>query len=143
MFCLTFSLDGTLLISGSDDETVKIWDVQTGGVINTFHGHRNSVLSVSISIDSTMIASVSRDETIHLWNIQTRECCQIIEQQAQVEHVIFSPTDPQYLMSLSDEKVWQWDINGHQIRPPYGNSFVASSSDSTQPISCQGGAVVV
>ena len=143
VFCLTFSLDGTLLISGSDDETVKIWDVQTGGVINTFHGHRNSVLSVSISIDSTMIASVSRDETIHLWNIQTRECCQIIEQQAQVEHVIFSPTDPQYLMSLSDEKVWQWDINGHQIRPPYGNSFVASSSDSTQPISCQGGAVVV
>ena len=36
---LIFSSDGIYLISGSDDMTVKLWDVQTGGVVKTFHGH--------------------------------------------------------------------------------------------------------
>ena len=42
---VVFSSDGTLLVSGSDDETVKLWDVQTGGVVNTFHGHTVRVLT--------------------------------------------------------------------------------------------------
>ena len=141
--CLTLSLDGKLLVSGSDDWTVKLWDVQTGGVINTFHGHTNIVLSTSISPDSTMIASGSVDSTIHLWDVQTRECLQIIEQQARVNHVIFSPADPQHLISISEKQVWKWDINGHQISPPYGQSCVVFSSDGTKFVSCQGGAVVV
>ena len=66
-----------------------------------------------------------------------------MEQQARVNHVIISPTDPQCLMSISDKKVWQWDINGHQISPPYGGSCVAFSSNGTQFISCQRGAVIV
>jgi hypothetical protein len=36
---VTFSSDGTLLVSGSGDKTLKLWDVQTGGVVKTFHGH--------------------------------------------------------------------------------------------------------
>ena len=79
VYCLTFSLDGTLLVSGSYDKTVKLWDVQTGGVINTFHGHTDEVLSVFISADLTMIASGSEDNKICLWGIQTEECLQIIE----------------------------------------------------------------
>ena len=141
--CLIFSLDGTLLISGNSDKTVKLWDVQTGGVINTFHGHTDIVLSASISADSTIIASGSDDRTICLWNVQTRECHQIIEQQAKVDHVIFSPVDPHHLMSISDKQVWQWDIDGHQISSPYGGSYIAFSSDGTQLVSCQGGAVMV
>jgi len=34
---LAFLLDGTSLVSGSDDRTTKLWDVQTGGVVKTFH----------------------------------------------------------------------------------------------------------
>ena len=135
---VVFSSDGTLLVSGSDDETVKLWDVQTGGVVNTFHGHTNWIYSVSLSADCTMIASGSGDKTIRLWNIQTRECCQIIEQQGMVDCVIFSSTNPQHLMSISDGKVWKWDINGHHTGPPHDGSWVAFSSDGTQFVSCKG-----
>ena len=135
---VAFSSDGTLLASGSDDETVKLWDVQTGGVVNTFYGHTNLVYSVSLSVDCTMIASGSADKTIHLWNIQMEECHQIIEQHEPVAYVIFSPINSQHLMFISDGKVWKWDIDGHQTSAPYDGSCVAFSSDGSQFVLCKG-----
>ena len=140
---LAFSPDGTLLVSGSDDKTVKLWDLQTGGVVKTFSGHTFWVMSVSISGDLTTIASGSHDGTICLWNIQTGECQHTIGQQALVRHVSFSPTDPQHLLSVCDNKVWQWDTNGHQIKPPYDGSYISFSSDGTQLVSCNGAVVTI
>jgi WD40 repeat protein len=68
---LAFSPDRALLVSGSIDKSVKLWDVQTGGAVKTFRGHHSAVLSVSISSDSTIIASGSQDGTISLWNVRT------------------------------------------------------------------------
>ena len=141
--CCTFSLDGTSLVSGSNDRTVKLWDVQTGGVVKTFSGHTNPAISVSISADCTMIASGSYDDTICLWDIQRGECQCVISQENTVLHVSFSPTDPQFLISVCNNKVWQWDTNGHQIKPPFDGSYGAFSSDGTQLVSCSGAVVTV
>ena len=133
---LTFSLDGTSLVSGSDDHTVKLWDIQTGGVIKTFLGHNGLVRSVSISADCTRIVSGSGDCRICLWDIQTGECHCTIKQEGIVWHVSFSPADPQHFVSICDGKVWQWNTNGHQIKPPYNGSHVNFSLDGTQLVSC-------
>ena len=77
---VAFSSDGRSLVSGSDDETIKLWDMQTGGVVKTFYGHTGGVGTVSISTDCTRIASESRDHIIHLWDIQTEECLCTIKQ---------------------------------------------------------------
>ena len=106
---LAFSLDGTFLVSGSDDKTVILWDIQTGGVIKTFHGHIRIVWSVSISPDCTTIASGSSDHTIHLWDVQRGEChCIIHQHNNSVFSVSFSPTNSQLLISASaDDTVRQ------------------------------------
>ena len=57
---LAFSLDGTLLVSGSEDNTIKIWDIQTGGVVRTFHSGTHQASTISISPDDLTIASGSR-----------------------------------------------------------------------------------
>lgn len=129
---VTFSSDGVTLVSGSDDKTIKLWDVQTGGIIKTLSGHTTAVHSVSISADSVIIASGSKDNTIRLWNIQTEGCYQIMWQQGAVAHVNFFPTDPQDLVVISDGKVFQWDINSHQIRETYNGSHIAFSQDGAQ-----------
>jgi len=98
---VTFSSDGKSLVSGSSDKTVKLWDVQTGGVVATFIGHTSSVFSVSISVDHTTIATGSYDKTLRLWDIQTGECLHVMKQMGIVRLVSFSPTDPQYFLSMS------------------------------------------
>ena len=134
--CVVFSSDGASLVSGSQDQTVKLWDTQTGGVVKTFHGHKATVWSVSISADSTTIASGCNYSTICLWSIQTGECYHTIKQPDSVNHVMFSPKNPQHLISISDHKVWQWDSNGSQIRPPFDGSHADFSLDGAQLVSC-------
>ena len=141
--CLTFSSDGMSLVSGSDDDTVKLWDIQTGGVVKTFYGHTDWVWGVSISADCTRIASGSEDETIRLWDIQTGECYCIIEQEDTVDHVSFSPINPQHIISISGDSVWQWDINGYQISPTDDGTHITFSPDYTHFALCVGGFVIV
>jgi len=131
-------------VSGSHDKTIKLWDVQTGGVVKTFHGHTSIVRSVSISVDNTMIASGSADRTICLWNIGTGECQVIKEHNASITTVSFSPTNPQLLLSASwGGTVQKWDTDGHQIGPPIPGSHVAFSPDGTQFVSCNESVVTI
>ena len=134
--CVVFSTEGTSLVSGSHDVTVKFWDIQTGGVVKTFFGHESGVSSVSISVDSTTIASGSYDRTICLWSVQTGECYLTIQRQEYVPYVMFSPKDPQHLISVSNHMLWQWGDSGSQIRPPFDGWHVDFSSDGAQFVSC-------
>ena len=130
---LTFSSDGTLLVSGGFDKTVNLWDIQTGGVVKSFHGHTDWVYSVSILPDHTMIASGSGDKTIRLWDTWTGDCrCVIIGHNNCVNSVSFSPTNSQLLLSASyDHTVRQWDSKGHQIGPTYEGDHTTFSPDGT------------
>jgi WD40 repeat protein len=57
---VTFSPDGTLIASGSWDETVCIWDAKTGAAVgHQLEGHKSYVTSVTSSPDGTLIASGS------------------------------------------------------------------------------------
>ena len=130
---LTFSSDGTLLVSGDQIGIIKLWDVQTGVVVRTLEGHTSEVCSVSISPDHTMIASGSQDKTIRLWDTWTGEChCIIDGHNDTVISVSFSPTDSQLLISASrDNTVQWWDVHGHQIGPTYVGTHIAISPDGT------------
>ena len=64
---VSFSPDGTKVASGSDDETVKLWDVTSGECLQTLEGHSSDVNSVSFSPDGTKVASGSFDKTIKTW----------------------------------------------------------------------------
>ena len=132
---VAFSSDGTLLVSGSHDKTVKLWDVQTGGVIKTFV-HPKEVLSVSVSVDCSIVASGTVGGAVHLLDIQKGESKCIIKQRGHVEHVIFSSTNPQHIISISGCKVQQWNIDGHEIGPTYEGSCISFSSDHTHFALC-------
>ncbi|NJP08683.1 MAG: WD40 repeat domain-containing protein [Leptolyngbyaceae cyanobacterium RU_5_1] len=67
-----------LLVSGSSDRTVKLWNVDTGECLQTLEGHTRRVWSVAFSPDGQILASGSEDETIRLWAIATGRCLAIL-----------------------------------------------------------------
>jgi WD40 repeat protein len=65
---VSISPDGNTLVSGSDDNTIKIWDLATGQLRQTL-GHDDIVQSVSISPDGSTLVSGSADRTIKIWRV--------------------------------------------------------------------------
>ena len=142
---LAFSLDGTLLVSGSENKTVELWDVQTGVVVETFKKQTSAVLAVSISRDKATIASGTQEGTIYLLNVRTGECRQIVACHKDVITAIcFSPLNPRHLISSSmDGTVQQWDLDSSPQVETFSQKLatvvrVAYSPNGTRFVSCGG-----
>lgn len=74
VWSVTFSPDGQILASSSNDQTIRLWDVQTGQCLKILQGHTNWVRSVLFSPDGQTLISGSEDETTKLWCIRTGKC---------------------------------------------------------------------
>ncbi len=64
---VAWSPDGTRIASGSDDETLRIWDAESGESLQTLEGHGRDVNSVAWSPDGARIVSASDDGTLRIW----------------------------------------------------------------------------
>ena len=107
-----FSSDGKTLASGSEDNTIKLWDVATGKERFTLKGHTQPVWSVAFSPDGMTLASGSWDGTTKLWDVATgKERASLLGPGGwAVSCVAFSP-DGKLLASGSESKTIQlWDV---------------------------------
>ena len=70
---MALSGDGRHIVSGSDDGTVAVWDLQTGARLHELTGHQDQVTSVALSGDGRYIVSGSDDRMVAVWDLQTGE----------------------------------------------------------------------
>src|SRR5579863_4579034 len=68
---VAWSPDGRMILSGSRDRTLILWDAATGERIRTFEGHDGGVTAVAFSPDGKSALSGSQDKTVILWEIET------------------------------------------------------------------------
>ncbi|MEA3333676.1 MAG: WD40 repeat domain-containing protein [Pseudomonadota bacterium] len=69
VWSIDFSPDSRLLISGSNDRSVRLWDVESGQQIQILESHQNDVNSVAFSPDGLLAASASDDRTVRVWDL--------------------------------------------------------------------------
>ena len=147
---VAFSPDGNYVVSGSRDNTAKVWEVATGNVITTFTGHSSYVYSVAFSPDGNYVVSGSRDSTAKVWEYDTGNVITTFTGHSNDVHsVAFSP-DGNYVVSGSVDntaKVWEvatgnviTTFTGHSSYvysvafSPDGNYVVSGSIDNTAKV---------
>lgn len=64
--------------SGSDDQTVRLWNLKTGECLHVMGKHNSWIASVVFSPDGQILLSGSFDRTIKLWDVATGRCIKTV-----------------------------------------------------------------
>ena len=67
---MAFSADGKRILTGSEDQTAKVWDAEKGQEVLSLKGHTYSVSSVAFSPDGKRILTGSWDRTAKVWDAE-------------------------------------------------------------------------
>jgi WD40 repeat protein len=112
VYSIAISPDGETIASGSDDNTIKLWNLKTGEFNNTLSGHSSSVYSVAFSPDGQTLVSGSYDKTIKLWNLKIYT----LNGHSEAVSIVAISPDGQFLASGSvDKTIKLWNLKTRQL----------------------------
>lgn len=106
-----FSTDGTVLVSGSDDATLRLWDVATGRRVATPIKAQSRVKSVCLSPDGLSVAGGLADGRVCLWDVKTGELKIVFRgHKKSVKSVCFSPDGTLIASGSRDRTIRLWKV---------------------------------
>ena len=112
--CFALSPDGTLFAASFDTNTVLVWRVSDGLLVQRLHdqGHTDRILSVAFSPNSRHLVSGSEDKTAIVWNTKSGRALQRLEgHRDRVRTVAYSPDSSRIATGSNDRSVKIWDAS--------------------------------
>ncbi|MBD3885445.1 serine/threonine protein kinase [Phormidium tenue FACHB-886] len=144
---LAISPDGKTLISGSADQTIKVWDAATGAELKTLSGHTSFINALAISPDGKTLASGSADLTVRIWDLASGSLLATLSgHKGFVNALHFSPDGQTLASGSADKTIKLWELaTGKELRTlnghtgfinsldisPAGQTLVSGSTDQT------------
>jgi WD40 repeat protein len=116
VYNIALSPNNTIVASGGQDRTVRLWEVETGKVITKWTGHTDYVMSVCWSADGKRVLSGSLDETVRVWDVKTGETVMAIKTgHLHVWAVISSPDNAKFATGGFKDGIKIWDAKTGEL----------------------------
>ncbi|MFB2839105.1 protein kinase domain-containing protein [Floridanema evergladense] len=113
---VTFSPDGETVASGSEDKTLKVWQLETGKLIQSVISEPQGVKFAVISPDGKMLASGSGDNLIQIWQLPTEKLQHTLVAHLGIVHQVAFSSNGQTLVSASaDSTIKFWDTSSGEL----------------------------
>ncbi len=107
---VVFTPDGRYLITTSDDTTLRLWDMKSGGV-RVLTGHTDEVWRLTFSPDGHSFATAGKDRTARLWDLNTGESRVLAGHPGSVDSVAYTPDGRHLLVTnRGDALVRVWNV---------------------------------
>lgn len=113
----------SLVLSCSEDATIKVWDYESGDFERTIKGHTDSVQDVAFDHTGKLLASCSADMSIRLWDFTTYECMRTLQgHDHNVSSVAFMPSGDFLVSTSRDKTLKMWEVStGYCVRTYTGH----------------------
>jgi small GTP-binding protein len=121
VWSVALSGDGRRAVSGSDDKTVRVWDVETSRCLKVMEGHTDGVESVALSGDGRRAVSGSDDKTVRVWDVETSRCLKVMEGHTDSVVSVALSGDGRRLYSSAANgvlRIWDLAAGAAPVAPP-------------------------
>uniref|UniRef100_A0A6N2LBP0 WDR5-like beta-propeller domain-containing protein n=1 Tax=Salix viminalis TaxID=40686 RepID=A0A6N2LBP0_SALVM len=118
---IIFNPNSSMIVSGSFDETVRIWDVKSGKCLKVLPAHSDPVTCVDFNRDGSLIVSSSYDGLCRIWDAGTGHCIKTLidDENPPVSFVKFSPNGKFILVGTLDNNLRLWNFSTGKFLKTY------------------------
>lgn len=116
VYSLRLSPDGSILATGSYDNTIALWDVASGKLLRSLDGHGGAIYDIAFRSDGKVLASASGDRTVKLWNVADGSRLETLKESTKELYAIaFSPDGKRVAAAGVDNRIRVWQVSDQAL----------------------------
>ncbi len=111
----TVTPDGRRVVSGSEDGTLKVWDLESGRVVATLEGHAGEVRACAVTPDGRRVISGSEDGTLKVWDLESGRVVATLRGHAGSVNACAVTADGRAVSASEDGTLQVWDLERGRV----------------------------
>jgi WD40 repeat protein len=117
--------DGRRAVSGADDHTLKVWDLESGAELATLRGHKDTIHVIAMTPDGNRVVSGSDDHMLKVWDLESGIELATLQGHADSINAVVVTSDGSCAISGSKDRTLRvWDLTGYKLLATFSGDDV-------------------